>query len=176
MAKKTNQITESKSAKKLRKSESGIYILLKIMLLIPFLYSGFFWGLIASINLINGKTHKADARLMLIGIGLAFIGVLLCFFRKYIIQFVFSLAGTICYMISTNNIITRTVEGENEGSIVNADGVEFLSKRLEQRHMPFVFFGVIAAIILVWRLIPIFVKIHDKREEERNAPTESILG
>ena len=55
MAKKTNQVTESKSAKKLRKSESGIYILLKIMLLIPFLYSGFFWGLIASINLINGK-------------------------------------------------------------------------------------------------------------------------
>lgn len=166
---------ESRSSKKLRRSENGIFIFLKILLLVPFLYSGFFWGLIASINLLSGVEYAADAKKMLIGIGLGAIGIILCFFRAYIIQLAFSAASTICYLSASNGIINRTVQGENDGAIIAEPGEKILSETLEKRHLPYIFFGIIALIIFACRVVPKIIEIREKREEERNAPTESIL-
>lgn len=168
-------INAGRSAKKLMRSESEVYLILKIVLLIPFLYSGFFWGLIAAINLMNGGEYKNDAVIMLVGICLGLVGIIICFFRLYIIQFIFTLSSTILYMVSANSIVGRTIAQEADGLITVDERGKYLSDALEIRHYPYIFFGIFALMLFAWKVVQIITERKEKIERERNAPTKSIL-
>lgn len=169
----------SKSAKKLlgKKREPIVFTILRLLMLIPFFYSGFYYGGILIFGIFGHYIEPAPpawvGRCVLVGVILVTASVIIEFLKKHYISLVLSAAGTICYIKGVNYLISyirkRLDEVYVEESLQDMDRVYMI------RHYPII--GV-AGISFIIAVIYTVIRIRKKKKAKYlrdTAPVKSIV-
>lgn len=179
--------SESKNVKKYKKqkgkvSEPAYYLPLKLLMLIPFGYSVFFWGGVLVIAILGGMVNEFSfselseaTAVWIIASAAVMVGAMVLeFFRKYAAGFVLALAGTIMYFHGVNQYIKPITKYLSEKAV--KEELLDMDKKWMYRCYPAAAFALIAFVILLIKLITVYV--HYKREKEKrdNAPVKSIVS
>ncbi len=171
----------SRSAKKYRRqaknSDSAVTLILKILMTLPFAWSGFYYGGIFTIGILTGDMigmPKRTAVFFAAGSLLCLAGIILAFFSKYIIQFVLIAVGTVCYMHSAVYVITTTQKKLAEKYVTDPQ-VLVLDKTYMKYFYPMTAVAAISAILLAVYLVKYFKKKKRIRQQKDNAPVKSIV-
>mgnify|MGYP002625130495 CR=1 FL=1 len=179
------QRKQSKSAKKLRKKakrdrrgrEPIPFIILKILMLIPFGYSGFYYGgiLISGIfgGFIEPKPPAWVGWFVLAGTLLTAAGVLIEFFKKHVISFITIAAGTVFYLKGVQYFINY-IQNRLEKYYVE-ESLRDMDKVYMKRHYPIVGVIAISFIILVSWVIMKLIERKRRQHEKDTAPVKSIV-
>ena len=172
---------ESKSARKMRrqakKFDSFITLLLKILMCVPFLWSGLYYGGIFVLGISMGQMDDVPAYVAaLIGIGsaLCLTGLVLAFLSKYIAQFIFVAAGTVVYMKGASYIVEKAAERVGEGYGLTEEQKELPSKWRFGLYPIMIMTALSAALLLIWLIKKLAAKRRRQRELD-NAPVKSIV-
>lgn len=162
----------SKAAKKFIKKESVWFKVIKFIMILPFLYSGFFYGGVTIISIFM-KFIKMDTYvgvIILVSLIAMLAAIILAFKRHYISSFVFSLASTLVYFFTTKKYFVDYATGKvTENGNINP----------EYKYMiwfyPILLFLLCSFILLIMTLFKIFKRIRKEKEKKDNAPTKSII-
>lgn len=172
---------ESKSAKKLRrrskKFDNAVMLIIKILMCIPFLWSGLYYGGIFVLGISMGQMDDVPGRIAaFIGIGaaLCLVGLVLAFMSKYIVQFIIIAAGTVVYMQGAVYIIDKAKERIGEGYGLSDEQKDLASKWRFGLYPILVLAGLSALLLLIWALRKLSSKRRRQRELD-NAPVKSIV-
>ncbi|MCD7805374.1 MAG: hypothetical protein LUH03_09610 [Oscillospiraceae bacterium] len=143
---------------KLRYDDWAFTIFLKIVALVAFLWSGFFWSGVTIINFYQFNTAESyRATGFLIASILLLISIILMFLRMYIIQFPICVVGSVIYLVQAGQLI---------------DVIESYTTRYI-----FEIVILIASIILfMLHLARVISKSMAESEKINTAPAESIIG
>lgn len=149
------------------KPQEGYVSFFKVIMFFPFLYSGFFWGLIGVYSIYSTEDTDISifATKMLIGIILLAIALVFTIFDKYFISFPFSVVGLILYNQTTQKLLQGATQSGN---------VE-LHDKLEIRHLPIFFFVSIVTILTIIHYVKIAINYKNEKHSRDNAPTKSII-
>ena len=172
---------ESKSAKKLRRRakrfDSALTLLLKIVMCIPFLWSGLYYGGIFVLGISMEQMDGVPSRIAaFIGIGSAvcLVGIVLAFMSKYIAQFIVILGGTVCYMHGAVYIIDKAKERIGEGYGLTEEQKQLASKWRFGLY-PIMAVAVISGALLLIYAVKKLMARRRRQHERDNAPTRSII-
>lgn len=160
-----------------RKKEPAVIIVLRILMLAVFIYSGFYYGgtLILSIfgKYIDPVPPAWVGRCILFGTLLTAAGVAAEFFKKHLISFIAVFSGVLLYLKGVDYLISyiqkRLDEFVVDESLTDMDRVYML------RHYPIAACALISFIILV---ISFVLKIKAKKKAQYlkdTAPVRSIV-
>jgi glucan phosphoethanolaminetransferase (alkaline phosphatase superfamily) len=177
---------ESRGAKKLRRKAKRGYMnvwifIFKLLMSAAFLWSGFFWGGVLSVGTLNKTIYISSETTMpkwvayftLVGVALAFVGIILSFMKKYILSFVLIGAGNIFYFRGVMHMM-KILKNIMETQYIESS-LENIYKEYMLRHYFFILTAVIAFILLIiWTIQTIKRRRKAKRERD-NAPVESIV-
>lgn len=162
----------SKVVSKFIRKESIWFKVIKFIMVLPFLYSGFFYGGVTVISIFM-KFIKMDTYVgvvILVCLIAMLAAVILAFKRHYIPSFVFSLASTLVYFFTTKKHFVDYATGK-----VTEDG----NINPEYKYMiwfyPILLFLLCSFILLIMTLFKIFKKVRKEKERRDNAPTKSII-
>lgn len=176
----------SKSARKLMKKaqkenkknyDGKLLMVLKLLMLIPLVYSGVIYCAITVVGVLTGymsDTPKWIAGVMGVGSLVIITGVVLAFFRKYIISFVIILAGTLSYMKGARFIVNKISSKLENYSGANPDLLN-MDKDYMWYYYPIMLVTLLSLILAV---ISTVKKIKKKKRLQRlrdNAPVKSII-
>ena len=172
---------ESRSAKKLRRQakrhDSALSLIVKFLMLLPFLWSGFYYGGIFIIGITMEQMDEMPRYVaLLLGIGEIFFiaAIILAFISKYIAQFVSVLVGTAFFMTAAVKIINKAKERVGAGYGLTDDQRELPSKWSWGLY-PILFFTAFSALLFVIWLVGV-LSVRRRRQRERdNAPVKSIV-
>lgn len=177
-AAKKEQEAVSESARKMLKREPWALLVLKLLALVPFGYSGFFYGGVTVAGVFTGAMAvteegaltTASAYVMLTGILLMILGILLSFFKKYIASFISNAVGVAFFLhVAYYRVINFAANR------VSSEGDIDLDEKYMLWYYPILIFLFLS---LVMAVISVILKIKKKRRErhERDyAPVESIV-
>ncbi|WP_124099856.1 hypothetical protein [Ruminococcus sp. Marseille-P6503] len=166
-----------KLRRKARKGDNIITLILKLLMILPFGYSAFYYGGIFIVGIATGEMVGMPKRIAVflgIGAALCLAGLFLAFFSRYILQFAFVAAGTVSFMYSAEYIISET-QKKLELNYVSDAELQKLDKTYMTYFYPLIIMTVISAALLA---IYIVKRIRKKRAEQRekdNAPVKSII-
>ncbi|MCD7784674.1 MAG: hypothetical protein LUH18_03715 [Oscillospiraceae bacterium] len=143
---------------KLRYDDWALTIFLKIVALLAFLWSGFFWSGVTIINFYQFNTAESyRATGFLIASILLLISIVLMFLRMYIIQFPVCVVGSVIYLIQAGQLIDK----------IESYTVRYI----------FEIVILIASIILfMLHLAWVISSTMAENEKINTAPAESIIG
>lgn len=174
-------VGESKSAAKLRrqarKFDSAVTLIIKILMMLPFGWSAFFYGGIFIIGIATGEMEGVPKRIAVyLGAGslLCFIGLLLAFFSKYIVQFAFAAAGTLSFMYGAQYIINSTQQKLADHYVTDAE-IQVLDKTYMGYFYPLFSFALLSAVLLTMTIVKSIKKKRREQLEKDNAPVKSIV-
>ncbi|SDB08110.1 hypothetical protein SAMN02910317_00396 [Ruminococcaceae bacterium FB2012] len=175
------KVSESKSARRLRKSvkkaDPAASLLLKILMCIPFLWSGLYYGGIFILGISMGQMDDVPGYVAaLIGIGSAVIlaGIVLAFLSKYVLQFVLIAAGTIVFMKGASFIVNKASERVGEGYGLTQEQKDLPSKWSFGLYPIMAVTALSALLLLLWLIKRLAAKRRRQRELD-NAPVKSIV-
>lgn len=138
---------------------------IKILMTLIFLWSGFFWSGVTVYNYyVLNPEYPHLATEFLIGSLILALGLVLCWLRFYIIQFIPTAIGLLVFLIPTREMIEH----------VKNSGVYF-TPTFEVRYLPMVGFAILSFVLFIVRIWQIAAKRIQEREEYNNRPTESVL-
>lgn len=168
----------SKAAQKYMKKEPFVYLLLKLVMLASFLYSGLFYGGVTVVGVYTGAMTvteegaltTASANVMLVGILLMVLGLVFVFFKKYILSFTASFLGTVLYLYVAYERVIKFAAGR-----VTESGEIDLDNKYKIWYYPIAVFVFVSLLLMV---ISIVKKLKKKKEAKRirdNAPVKSIV-
>lgn len=164
----------SKAVSKFIRKESIWYKIIKLVMILPFLYSGFFYGGITVINILRKWIVWIDNTyvgvILLISIIAMFAAIILAFKRYYISSFAVSLVSTLAYFFITKKYFVDYLTGR-----VTSDGNIHPEYEFMIRHYPILLFLLCSFILFIMTLFKIFKKIRKEKEKRNNAPTKSII-
>lgn len=175
---RTEALQSSKAAQKYMKKESFIYLLLKLVMLASFLYSGLFYGGVTVVGVYTGAMTvteegaltTASANIMLVGLLFMVLGLVLVFLKKYILSFTASFLGTVLYLyVAYERVIKFAADRVTQSGEIDLDN------KYKIWYYPIVVFVFISLVLM---LISIVKKIKKRRENKRirdNAPVKSIV-
>ena len=175
----------SKSARKMLKKakkhrawgEPVYYIILKILMLIPYGYSGFFYGGVLAVGIIGGyiddRPPKWVAVCVIAGIICIGVGIIFAFFKKYIVSFVLTLGGTIPFMKSALYMIHKIQDALNTKSVETE--LQNMDKEYMMYYYPIMIVAAIGFILLVDSVIRKIVRKKKLQHEKDTAPVKSII-
>lgn len=156
------------------KKESIWYKIIKFIMILPFLYSGFFYGLITSINIFKKWVPWIDntyiGLIILISIIAMFIAIILAFKRLYFSSFIISLVSTSVYFFITKKHFVDYLVGK-----VTEDGNIHPEYEFMIRHYPILLFLLCSFILFIMTIIRIFMQKRKEKSKRDNAPTKSII-
>ena len=82
--------------------EPVYYLILKLLMIVPFAYSGFFYGGVTIVGIMGKYIEPVPPKWVLwamaAGVVVMFAGILFAFFKKYIVSFILSLGGMISFL------------------------------------------------------------------------------
>ena len=168
---------KSKASQKLLKKEPIACLILKLLAVIVYMYSCFFYGLVTVIGIYNGQVNNVPlkyATFMLAGILLLFAALVLMFFKKYIISFVLNIAGTILYMKTAVFLVEKVKKLLDENYITDADILK-LDKTYMRRHYPEYAFLALGAVLLIISTVRRYIRYKRRKRLRDNAPVKSII-
>lgn len=179
------KLKQSKAARKMMKKSKGLhpfgeplyYLILKILMLVPFGYSGFFYGGVLGIGILGGyidnKPPMWVAVCIISGAAVIGIGILFSFFKKYIVSAVLIFGGTISFMKSAMYMINKIQE------ILNSKSVDTELQNMDKEYMlyyyPIMIISVFAVVLLVDSIIRKIVSKKKLQLEKDSAPVKSII-
>ncbi|MBR1863007.1 MAG: hypothetical protein IJ806_02825 [Ruminococcus sp.] len=170
----------SKGARKMmrqKESDPAAINVLKVLLLIPYLYSGFFYGNVLLLAIAFDRIEPLPPRWVfyftLAGVAVLTAGVVLEFLKKHLISFAAVITGTVFYMKAAKFLIDR-IQDRLEKVYVTID-IRDMDKRYMLRHYPILAMPVISLlIVIIWAVL----KIRAKRKAQHlrdTAPVASII-
>ena len=172
---------ESKSARKMRrnakKMDSAVTLLLKLLMCVPFLWSGLYYGGIFVLGISMGQMDDVPGYVAaLIGVGavLCLVGLVLAFLSKYIPQFAFILVGTVVYMQGASYIIDKAVTRVGEGIGLTEEQKEFPSKWRFGLYPIMLMTAHSAVLLIIWIVRKLRAK-HRRQKDFDNSPVKSIV-
>lgn len=162
----------SKAMKKFVRKESFWVKLVKFIMVLPFLYSGFFYGGITVISIFK-KTIDISTYvgiIILICLIAMLAALILSFKRFYISGFVLSLISVLAYFLITKKYFVDYATGKvTESGNINP----------QYKYMiwfyPILLFLLCSFILLVVAVIRLIKKKRREIEKRDNAPTKSIV-
>lgn len=183
ISKSAEKMLKKAKKEKHKKLENGIMIFLKILMLVPLVYSGVFYGGVTIIGIAKGEMHLMDGSAnpmpswVAIAMGLGclgiIIGVFFSFFKKYIVSLALIAAGTLSYMKSAVYIV-HEISKKLETSSVSPN-IADMDKDYMKYYYPIT---AVLALAVILAVISIVKRIrHQKRlkQERDNAPVKSIV-
>lgn len=166
--------TPSKAAGKFIRKESIWFKIIKFIMILPFLYSGFFYGGITVINIFRKWIVWIDntyvGAILLICIIAMLAAIILAFKRHYISSFAVSLVSTLVYFFITKKYFVDYLTGK-----VTSDGNIHPEHEFMIRHYPILLFLLCSFILFIMTMFKIFKKKHKDKLKRDNAPTKSII-
>lgn len=172
---------ESKSARKMRrnakKMDSAVTLLLKLLMCVPFLWSGLYYGGIFVLGISMGQMDDVPgyvAALIGVGAALCLVGLVLAFLSKYIPQFAFILVGTVVYMQGASYIIDKAVTRVGEGIGLTEEQKEFPSKWRFGLYPIMIMTALSAVLLIIWIVRKLRAK-HRRQKDFDNSPVKSIV-
>lgn len=176
---------QSKAAKKMMKRSKGLYpfgeplyyIIIKILMLVPFGYSGFFYGGVLGIGILGGYIDNKPpvwvAVCILAGAVVIGVGIIFSFFKKYIVSAVLIFGGTISFMRSALYMINKIQD------ILNTKSVDTDLQNMDKEYMlyyyPIMIVSVLALVLLVDSVIRKILSKKKLQLEKDSAPVKSII-
>ena len=184
------KVSESKSARRLRRSVKRAdpaaalmkalikaLIKAKILMCIPFLWSGLYYGGIFILGISMGQMDDVPgyvAALIGIGSAICLAGIVLAFLSKYILQFVLIAAGTAVFMKGATFIVDKALERVGEGYGLTQEQKDLPSKWRFGLYPIMAVTAISALLLLLWVLKRLAAKRRRQRELD-NAPVKSIV-
>lgn len=171
-------LLNSKAAQKYMKKEPFIYLLLKLVMLASFLYSGLFYGGVTVVGVYTGAMTvteegaltTASANVMLVGILFMVLGLVFAFLKKYIVSFMASFLGTLLYLYVAYDRVIKFAANR-----VSASGEIDLDNKYKIWYYPIAVFALISLLLMI---ISIVKKIKKRKQDKNirdNAPVKSIV-
>lgn len=177
---------QSRSAKKmLKKAKHGRYgkeplgfFLLKLLMLLPFGYSGVYYGLIQIFGMVFGYIEPAPPTWVfwftLVGDLLVLSGIVLEFFKKHIPSFIIIGVGTGLYLRAAKYFIDYIQER------LENDFVEERLREMDKEYMmhlyPMAAAAVLSLIILLWWIALKILAARRAKHLRDTAPVQSIVN
>ncbi|MCD7741478.1 MAG: hypothetical protein LUI06_04675 [Ruminococcus sp.] len=173
---------ESKGAKKMRRRARRGYanvlmILFTILMLAAFLYSGFFYGGVTIVGAVGGAAEfipKKTALIMGIGDCLMVIGIVLCFCKKYKVQAIFSLSGSLAYLYAGHKIILDIQQRMEE--VYVEEELQNMDRDYMLYYYPILILTLFSLVLLIISIVKAIKKKRRDKHEADNAPVESIVS
>ncbi len=143
---------------KLRYDDWAFTIILKIVAVAAFAWSGFFWSGVTILNFYMFNTDESyRATGFLVASILLIISIVFMFLRMYTIQFPFCVVGSIIYLIQAGQLI---------------DKIESYT----MRYIPEIAILIASIILFMLHLARVISTSMGEREKLDTAPAESIIG
>ncbi|MBR1392523.1 MAG: hypothetical protein IJ561_01655 [Ruminococcus sp.] len=172
---------ESKAAKKLRRQakrlNSTVTTVLKVLMCIPFLWSGLYYGGIFIVGISMGQMTDVPGRIaafLAIGSALCLAGIVFAFLSKYIVQFILVAAGTAFFMSGASYIVNKAQERITDGRGLTEEQ-QGLASRWRWGLYPILVLTAISAVLLGINIVRRILKKRRKQRELDNAPVKSIV-
>jgi uncharacterized membrane protein YphA (DoxX/SURF4 family) len=179
------KLKRSKAAKKLmrkakraKRKEPIFFVILKILMIVPFGYSGFFYGGVLAVGVFGKYIEETPPTWVgwctVAGVVLIGIGIIIAFFRKYLVSFIINCVGTGVFLKAAQYMIDA-IQYKLENYSVDDEYLD-MDKQYMLYYYPIV--GVVA-ISLVLLIASIVRKILAKKRaqyERDTAPVESIVN
>jgi glucan phosphoethanolaminetransferase (alkaline phosphatase superfamily) len=166
-----------KLRKKARKANNILTLILKLLMILPFGYSAFYYGGIFIVGIATGEMvgmPKRIAVFLAIGAVLCLAGLFLAFFSRYILQFAFIAVGTASFMYSAGYIISET-QKKLEVNYVSDAELQKLDKTYMTYFYPLLIMTLISAVLLAIYIVKRIKKKRAEKRERDNAPVKSII-
>ena len=176
---------QSRSAKKMMKKAKRVkpngepvyYLILKLIMIVPFAYSGFFYGGVTIVGIIGKYIEPVPPKWVLwamaAGIVAMFAGILFAFFKKYIVSFVLSVGGTVSFLKAGGYLIKRIQDKLSTTAVDQS--LQNMDKEYMWRFYPIVGVAVISTVLLICAVIRKLMERRRLQRERDNAPVESII-
>lgn len=176
---------QSRSAKKMMKKAKRVkpngepvyYLILKLIMIVPFAYSGFFYGGVTIVGIIGKYIEPVPPKWVLwamaAGIVAMFAGILFAFFKKYIVSFVLSVGGTVSFLKAGGYLIKRIQDKLSTTAVDQS--LQNMDKEYMWRFYPIVGVAVISTVLLICTVIRNLMERRRLQRERDNAPVESII-
>ncbi len=176
---------QSRSAKKMMKKAKRVkpngepvyYLILKLIMIVPFAYSGFFYGGVTIVGIIGKYIEPVPPKWVLwamaAGIVAMFAGILFAFFKKYIVSFVLSVGGTVSFLKAGGYLIKRIQDKLSTTAVDQS--LQNMDKEYMWRFYPIVGVAVISTVLLICTVIRKLMERKRLQRERDNAPVESII-
>ncbi len=175
---KAGQELDSKASKRFMNKEPLLFMLIKLIMLASFVYSGFFYGGVTVVGVYTGAmtvTEKgaltlSSANVMLIGILLMLIGLVLVFLKRYIVSFILSISGVLLFLYVAYERVIKFAAGR-----VSASGDLNPQTKYMLWYYPIAVFAAGAFAFLIIKIVMTVMKNKRIRKIKDNAPTKSII-
>ena len=172
---------ESRSAKKLRRQarhlDGVLSLVLKFLMLVPFFFSGFYYGgiFIVGISMEQMDDMPRSTALWLgIGVALFIAGIILAFLSKYPAQLGAVAAGTIFFMTGAVRIVNKARSRVGDGIGLTQEQQE-LPEKWARGLYPILIMTLISALLFIIWLWQVLRRRRRLQNERDNAPVKSIL-
>lgn len=185
LEKEEARLKQSKAAKKLRKKakrdkagrEPVICLILKLLMIIPFGYSGFFYGGVLVLGVFGKYIEPLPPKWVgwcaLAGIILILAGILLSFFKKYIVSFIIIMGGTGVFLKAGEYMISH-IQSRLDKVYVE-ESLQEMDKQYMGYYYPIMITAGISLILLAINIIRRILKRRRIRYEKDTAPVQSIV-
>ena len=169
-----------KKAKKEKKHnhESVLFLILKILMLVPLGVSGVYYGGITVLGVLAGYMNdmpKWIAGAMGIGVAVIIIGVIVAFFKKYVPSFVLVAGGTISYMRAATYIVAKISKKLENYSGANPELMDMDSEYMLHYYPILITLAISLILAVVWT-VKVMRKRKKLKEIRDNAPVQSIIN
>lgn len=176
---------QSRSAKKMmKKAKHGRYgkepigfMILKLLMLVPFAYSGLYYGLIMISGTLLGYIEPQPPEwvlwFMLIGELLVLAGIVVEFFKKHIPSFVAIAVGTGLFVRASKYFVDY-IRARFEEVYVTAS-LEGMDTDYIKHLYPMIAVAAISLIILIWWIVLKILAARRKKRLRDTAPVRSIV-
>lgn len=177
--------SRSKSAKKLmRKAKYGRYgreplgfTVIKILMLLPFAWSGIYYGLIMIFGTFGGyidpKPPQWVGQCMLAGDVLVLTGIVVEFCKKHIPSFVLTGVGTGLYLRASQYFIDYLRDRLDK--VYVEQSMQGIDREYMKHHYPMGAVAALEAVILIWWVILKVLAAKRLKHERDTAPVRSIV-
>lgn len=146
--------------------EPVYYLILKLLMIVPFAYSGFFYGGVTIVGIMGKYIEPVPPKWVLwamaAGVVVMFAGILFAFFKKYIVSFILSLGGMISFLKAGGYLIKR-IQDKLSNSAVD-QSLQNMDKEYMWRFYPIIGVAVISAALLICTIIRKLIERKDCKE------------
>lgn len=176
---------QSKTAKKLRKKakrdkagrEPVICLILKLLMIIPFGYSGFFYGGVLVVGVFGKYIEPLPPKWVgwcaLAGAVLILAGILLSFFKKYVVSFIVTVGGTGVFLKAGSYMINHIQDRLDK--VYVEESLQQMDRQYMGYYYPIIITAGISLILLVINIIRRILKKKKIQYEKDTAPVKSIV-
>lgn len=172
---------ESRSAKKMRRSAKRgytnlLFVLMKLLMLAAFLYSGFVYGGIMIVGAFGDMADfiaKKTAAFILSGDVLMIVGLVLVFLNKYKLQAFFNIIGSALFGYAAN-IIVKDIQQRLEHTYVEPE-LASMDRQYMGYLYPIFIITVLSVVFLIIGTVRFIKRKNKEREQKDNAPVSSIV-